>query len=537
MAGLIATGNVAGLLQLDAEDLRLDDSQIDSVLAQIISDASAGFQALVDDNYDVDAVSTTQLQATIFGSAPGQLTVRGTGFMLFSGKISSLTFDPASAGSWNWRLSGSGSWSASNVRVSSITAAEIWNDSRSITYAVRGNIVTDANLNASGTLNSLTVTANGTTLVIKGQIDISDDARGTIREISLSDGAGNALNLKGAFPAASLGALIDSASNVGEVFDSPLLLAGNDTMVVPSNARAWSGFGGNDQMTGGALGDTLDGGLGNDRLLGLAGDDSLLGGAGNDIVDGGDGNDTLGGGDGNDRLVGGTGDDALAGGTGNDVLEGGSGNDALDGGEGNDRLTDLSGHNTVVDSGGNNNVITGAGNDAVTTGGGNDLIRTGEGNNTVSGGAGNDRITAGSGNDLLQGGDGTDGIVAGAGNDTLSGGAGTDQLTGGLGADNFLFGAAPDGLADLIRDFRSAEGDRIVLSTAVFSMLSVAGGLDGRLVSAPAAVALDADDYLLFDTATRKLFYDADANGAGAAIVLATLAGVGTLGTGDLMLA
>ncbi len=501
MAGISTSGNVAGLLPLGAEDLQLSSRQLENVLMGITNDVSAAFQAYENDDYDIGTASTTQLQATIFGSAPGQLTVRGTGFMLFSGKVSSLAFDPVSASGWNWRLNGNGSWSASNVELPSVTSMEIWNDSRSITYAIRGNIRTDANLEATGTINSLTVTANGNTLALKGQIDVNDETRGTVRELSLSDAAGNAVSVTGAIPAATVAQLVESLSSFGEIFDSQALLAGNDTMVVSSNARAWFGFGGNDQMTGGALGDTLDGGLGNDRLFG---------GQGNDV---------------------------LAGGLGNDILQGGDGNDALDGGDGNDSITDVAGDNTVVDSGGNNRVVTGDGNDAVSTGGGNDVIRTGEGNNTVAGGGGNDRITTGSGNDQLQGGSGTDVIVAGAGNDSLSGGAGADQLTGGFGADSFVFDAAPDGLIDRIRDFRAADGDRIVLSTAVFTALSVSGGLDGRVVSAAGARALDADDYLLFDTATRRLSYDADANGSGAAIVLATLTGAGSLGAADIVLA
>jgi len=41
--------------------------------------------------------------------------------------------------------------------------------------------------------------------------------------------------------------------------------------------------------------------------------------------------------------------------------------------------------------------------------------------------------------------------------------------------------------------------------------------------------ALDADDYLVFDSASQVLSYDADANGIGAAIPIAQLTGVSTL--------
>ena len=36
------------------------------------------------------------------------------------------------------------------------------------------------------------------------------------------------------------------------------------------------------------------------------------------------------------------------------------------------------------------------------------------------------------------------------------------------------------------------------------------------------AVALDADDLIIFDTSNNRLVFDADANGAGAAVTIAT---------------
>ena len=79
--------------------------------------------------------------------------------------------------------------------------------------------------------------------------------------------------------------------------------------------------------------------------------------------------------------------------------------------------------------------------------------------------------------DLLVGTAGADIIDGGAGNDTINGGAGTDTLTGGHGADTFVIG--PNSQYDIITDFNSAEGDRVVLdlggspSTPVYSgMLS-----------------------------------------------------------------
>jgi Ca2+-binding RTX toxin-like protein len=70
---------------------------------------------------------------------------------------------------------------------------------------------------------------------------------------------------------------------------------------------------------------TLRGGAGNDELVGGAGGDSLLGNAGIDRLVGRAGGDSLMGGEGDDRLVGGSGNDLLRGGPGSDELVGGSG--------------------------------------------------------------------------------------------------------------------------------------------------------------------------------------------------------------------
>jgi hypothetical protein len=43
-----------------------------------------------------------------------------------------------------------------------------------------------------------------------------------------------------------------------------------------------------------------------------------------------------------------------------------------------------------------------------------------------------------------------------------------------------------------------------------------------------AVVAKDADDYLLYDTTTDKLYYDADGSGSGASVWVATVELAGT---------
>ncbi|HEY5710537.1 MAG TPA: hypothetical protein VIT38_01475, partial [Allosphingosinicella sp.] len=49
------------------------------------------------------------------------------------------------------------------------------------------------------------------------------------------------------------------------------------------------------------------------------------------------------------------------------------------------------------------------------------------------------------------------------------------------------------------------------------------------------ATALDADDRILYDTATGNLFFDADGNGAGTAVLFATLQGHPPIAASDFI--
>jgi len=133
-------------------------------------------------------------------------------------------------------------------------------------------------------------------------------------------------------------------------------------------------------------------------------------------------------------------------------------------------------------------------------------------------GTGNDltnSITGNAANNILDG---------GAGNDTLNGGAGANTLTGGLGKDIFRFNTASH--TDIITDFVVVD-DTIQLENAVFSALTVTGALAASsFVKGDAAVALDANDFIIYDSSAGKLLYDSDGNGGGAPIKIATI-GVG----------
>jgi serralysin len=73
-----------------------------------------------------------------------------------------------------------------------------------------------------------------------------------------------------------------------------------------------------------------------------------------------------------------------------------------------------------------------------------------------------------------------------------------------------------------------------LVRTGVFTALDL-GPLDSTAFWSGSA-AHDADDRIIYDPASGALLYDADGNGAGAAIQIATLTGVvGTLTAADFV--
>ncbi|MEM1169130.1 MAG: DUF4347 domain-containing protein [Cyanobacteria bacterium P01_H01_bin.35] len=289
-------------------------------------------------------------------------------------------------------------------------------------------------------------------------------------------------------------------------------LGGNDTL---------KGAAGNDTIDGGDGNDTLGGGVGNDVLNGNIGNDSLTGWWGNDIIDGGDGFDTLQGGDDADTLNGGNDADTLKGGTGNDQLNGDSGDDFIQGEAGDDELNGGEGQDTV-----------GGGN-------GQDIINGNAGNDSLTGWLGDDTLTGGTGNDIVQGGDGLD---------ILNGEQGTDTLTGGSNSDRFIFDigsqfSLTDMGSDIIKDFNSAESDKIVLSKTTFSSLGSVVG-DGFSVAGEFAVvdndaaAGTSSAKVVYNSANGQLFYNPDGttSGFGEGGLFATLENQANLQESDFVL-
>jgi len=288
--------------------------------------------------------------------------------------------------------------------------------------------------------------------------------------------------------------------------------------------------------------DTLVGGPGNDTINGLSGSDSLVGGEGRDVLTGGDGDDTLDGWFSENFFDEEEVPDTLNGGLGNDVFRVDNAGDALTDSGGMDtvRVKDLdwtlaAGYeNLVIHNDTAEHGFTGIGNELdnhiAATYAGSRLEGRG-GDDTLIGAGGNfgsNQLFGGEGNDSLVGAESGDEIDGGGGNDTLSGGEndeGPDRLTGGAGADSFIFGQVRFE-SDTITDFASGE-DRIRLDAREMPELGASGTLsadDPRFHAAEGAfVGHDADDRIIYDTASGRLYFDPDGSGARVASLIATL--------------
>ncbi|HPG88658.1 MAG TPA: calcium-binding protein [Hyphomicrobium sp.] len=131
-------------------------------------------------------------------------------------------------------------------------------------------------------------------------------------------------------------------------------------------------------------------------------------------------------------------------------------------------------------------------------------------------------FTGGAGDDVFIGAGGADTLIGGAGNDRLEGRGGADILTGGAGNDVFVFTLPSDG-GDTITDFNVAN-DQFEISAAGFGGGLAAGvGLVLGTNFYVDAAATSAAGAFLYASSTGILSWDADGNGAGSAVTIATL--------------
>jgi Ca2+-binding RTX toxin-like protein len=306
-----------------------------------------------------------------------------------------------------------------------------------------------------------------------------------------------------------------------------IVTGGSGSDVLTSIERAvGSRFG--DVLTGSSADEFFSGGLGDDTIDGGGGTLDMIeygtatgavdvnlatgkssGAAGIDTITNIEGvigsafGDKLTGNAGMNMLIGGYGDDQLNGGAGMDIMVGGDGNDTYYVDDQFDLITELA---TGIANGGKDTVYT--------------TVNTMLNANVEILRLSSTANINGTGNTL------DNGIVGNAGNNVLNGMAGYDTLTGGAGKDTFVFNTALVRNVDTISDF-SAVDDTIHLENAIFTRLTAANVAlsAANFVANTAGTAVDADDYIVYDSDSGALYYDADGNGAGVAVKFAVLTG------------
>lgn len=361
--------------------------------------------------------------------------------------------------------------------------------------------------------------------------------------------------------------------NVDMVYDASEGLAGSYVRIDGANESA----GASETVEGSEGVDNATMRLGDDTYYGNGGNDLLIGHGGADYLDGGEGDDVF--------VIGGFGsgvqgttskaDDGnaewIATGAKHDVIVGGLGTDTL-------RITTGIGANTAA----NGTVVLNDANfqsmEVVQVGGTVGRLNVEDAalqllndhyyhraNSSVAnlsdtlgnnGGTINNVVVDASGlttNGLrFEGNANIQTFIGTSQDDTFVGNSGNDVLTGNAGADTFVFGNVHEQVVtgaatevqsyvdtafsltgvDTITDFLSGV-DKIQLNLDQYA--SLAGFSVANLVSGAGAVAMDADDYLLFNSTSNTLSYDEDGSGAGAAVNIATLTGVTTFTAGDVV--
>ena len=149
-----------------------------------------------------------------------------------------------------------------------------------------------------------------------------------------------------------------------------------------------------------------------------------------------------------------------------------------------------------------------------------------------------DVITSGNISTFLIGGSGADSLTGGQANDILSGSSGNDTLTGNAGNDTFILNSLSAQDLDSIVDFLSNE-DVIALDETVFTALINSGGnlLAGNFISgAGFQNGIDTDDFLIYDSATGNLFYDADGSGPVSTVHVVSLVGAPVITYSDFVI-
>ncbi|HEX2802634.1 MAG TPA: calcium-binding protein [Sphingomicrobium sp.] len=311
--------------------------------------------------------------------------------------------------------------------------------------------------------------------------------------------------------------------------------------------------------------DTLDGGAGSDRLFGGLGDDIYYVDSYSDriIESDGEGTDSVFASDNaildanveNITLTGSANiwaygnelDNALTGNSGNNKLFALDGNDIIDGGAGADKMWGDLGDDTYYVDNYNDRAIelAGEGIDTVFASANyvlgdhvEKLTMTGSANLWAYGNGGDNVLSGNGGANKLYGLSGDDTLRGRAGNDLLEGGAGRDVLFGESGADTFVFNdgdfaGMTSSTCDQVKDFSSADGDRIRLSGVDANTLAAD---DQAFAFIGTGAFSGTAGELRYDQISGTTYVYGDTNGDSLADFMIRLDGAHTLTSGDFVL-
>jgi Ca2+-binding RTX toxin-like protein len=187
---------------------------------------------------------------------------------------------------------------------------------------------------------------------------------------------------------------------------------------------------------------------------------------------------------------------------------------------GDDELRGSSGGDVLAAFGGSDLLIGGAGGDVLNGGAGNDTASYANADGPVTVNLANPLANAGhaQGDSLIDienivGGKKGDTFVGAANDDRFNGGLGKDTMDGGGGEDIFEFtGKLTKKNVDTINNFDSGD-DTLFLSKTIFKDVNEDSVGIGKKTFALGTAATDADDRIIYDENSGKLWYDRDGSG------------------------
>ena len=524
----------------------------------IINNNSATQQILLDESgfIGVDGSLVTNGADAVVGGGLNNLTVLGTLAALGSNKAIHFS-GVGSDGNFDLTIGKTGQITSNSAFVIDVQAREF--DLLNSGFISGGGIRVDGFRTELRLINNGTILSQSSALVLDSSAGNSfltntGEMIGTTRGVSMSAGAGDATlinsgHLSGGSTATSIG-FYGSGGNQ-KIYNTGLISGGDEAIRFVSGRNFYDGTGG--QVIGAILGasgsDTIVGGAFGETIHGLASNDVLFGNGGNDILNGGRDRDVVRGGAGADELNGGLGDEDwldYRGSSARVVVNLGTGQ-----ADGGDAAGDFfTGFERIIGSRLNDTLTGDSGNNVIRGDGGADFIRGASGDDLIAGGKGGDILDGGNGNDALDyrassaavavnlvgqkvsGGDAQgdtisnfEGVYGSAFDDRLIASKVANVLWGDKGNDTFHFRSnlGPKNI-DTVIDF-TADVDTIELEDAIFTAIVQPQGslLSGYFKANTNGVATDANDRVIYDTDSGELYYDADGNGAGAAVQFAHL--------------